>query len=184
MLREAFATAFREGAPDLCAEFRTIRPDGTTHWLQTRGRIAYDPQGQPLRVVEVSLDITARKGLEAQFQQAQKMEAIGLLASGIAHDFNNVLSVICGYSEFLRDGLPAGQQRNDAEGIIEAAGPATALTRQLLAFSRKQVLLPTRLDLNALVVNVSTMLKRLIGEHIELISASDPTLSTVRADAG
>ncbi len=94
-----------------------------TRWLQTRARIAYDSEGHPLRIVDVSLDVTGRRILEEQFRQAQKMEAIGLLASGIAHDFNNVLTVICGYSEFLRDGLPAGEQRSDAEEIIQAASP-------------------------------------------------------------
>ena len=112
------------------------------------------------------------------------MEAIGLLASGIAHDFNNLLTVICGYSEFLRDGLAPGQQRSDAEEIIQAAGRAAALTRQLLAFSRKQVLLPTRLDVNALVANVSTMLKRLIGDHIELTTTFGPACRLCRQTRG
>ena len=182
--REAFTTALRSRSQDLSAEFRTIWPDGSTRWLQMRARIAYDPDGLPLRIVDVSLDVTDRKLLEAQFRQAQKMEAIGLLASGIAHDFNNVLTVICGYSEFLRDGLAAGPQRNDAEEIIQAAGRAAALTKQLLAFSRKQVLLPTRLDVNALVANLSTMLTRLIGDHIVLATTFDPASPTVRADAG
>jgi PAS domain S-box-containing protein len=183
-LREEFATALRNGTRDLATEFRTISPDGSTRWLQTRARITYEPEGRPFAVVDVTLDITDRKLLEAQFRQAQKMEAIGLLASGIAHDFNNLLTVICGYSEFLRDGLPPGPQRSDAEEVIRAAGRAAALTRQLLAFSRKQVLLPTRLDVNELVANVSTMLKRLLGDHIELTTAFDPTLPAVRADAG
>jgi two-component system, cell cycle sensor histidine kinase and response regulator CckA len=145
-LQEAFTTALRNRSHDLSVEFRTIWPDGSTRWLQTRARIAYHPGGLPLRVVEVSLDVTDRKLLEAQFRQAQKMEAIGLLASGIAHDFNNLLTVICGYAEFLRDGLAAGQQRRDAEEIVQAAARAAGLTKQLLAFSRKQVLLPTSLD--------------------------------------
>jgi PAS domain S-box-containing protein len=183
-LREELATALQNGARDLATEFRTVWPDGSTRWLQTRARIAYDPEGHPVRVVDVSLDVTDRKLLEAQFRQAQKMEAVGLLASGIAHDFNNLLTVIGGYSEFLRDGLAPGRQRRDAEEIIHAAGRAAGLTRQLLAFSRKQVLLPSRLDVNELVANVSTMLKRLIGDHIELTTAFDPTVSAVRADAG
>jgi PAS domain S-box-containing protein len=183
-LREELARALRNGTHDLVTEFRTIWPDGSAHWLQTRARIAYDPKGRPLRIVDVSLDVTDRRLLEAQFRQAQKMEAVGLLASGIAHDFNNLLTVICGYSEFLRNGLAPGQQRNDAEEIIQAAGRAAALTRQLLAFSRKQVLLPTRLDVNAVVANVSTMLTRLIGDDIELTTAFGPTVPTVRADAG
>jgi PAS domain S-box-containing protein len=183
-LREEFARALRDGVRDLVTEFRTIWPDGSTHWLQTRARIAYDPTGRPFSVIDVSLDITDRKLLEAQFRQAKKMEAIGLLASGIAHDFNNLLTVIGGYSEFLRDSLAPGQLRSDAEEIFQAAGRAAALTRQLLAFSRKQVLLPTPLDVDAVVTNVSTMLKRLIGDHIELATAFGPTRSAVRADAG
>jgi two-component system cell cycle sensor histidine kinase/response regulator CckA len=183
-LRQKFATAVGHGTRDLATEFRTIWPDGSTRWLQTRARITYDPEGRPVRIVDVSLDVTDHKVLEEQFRQAQKMEAIGLLASGIAHDFNNLLTVICGYSEFLRDGLAPGQLRHDAEEIIQAAGRAVALTKQLLAFSRKQVLLPTRVDVNELVANVSTMLKRLIGEHIELTTALDPTRPVVRADPG
>jgi PAS domain S-box-containing protein len=183
-LREAFTTALRNDSHDVSAEFRTIWPDGSTRWLQTRARIAYDPGGRPLRVAEVSLDVTDRKLLEAQFRQAQKMEAIGLLASGIAHDFNNVLTVICGYAEFLRNSLAAGQQRSDAEEIVQAAGRAAALTKQLLAFSRKQVLLPTRLDVNVLVANLSTMLTRLIGDQIELTTTFDPASPAVCADAG
>jgi PAS domain S-box-containing protein len=183
-LREEFATVLRNGTRDLVAEFRTIWPDGSTRWLQTRARIAYHPDGRPFRIVSVSLDVTERKLLEAQFRQAQKMEAVGLLASGIAHDFNNVLTVICGYSEFLRDGLVPGQQRNDAEEIVQAAGRAATLTKQLLAFSRKQVLLPTRVDVNELVANISNMLKRLIGDHIELTTAFEPALPAVHADAG
>jgi two-component system cell cycle sensor histidine kinase/response regulator CckA len=183
-LREELATALRNGLRDLATEFRTICPDGSTRWLQTRARITYEPEGRPSGVVDVTLDVTDRKLLEAQFRQAQKMEAVGLLASGIAHDFNNLLTVICGYSEFLRDGLPPGPQRSDAEEVIRAASRATALTSQLLAFSRKQVLLPTRLDVNELVANVSTLLKRLLGDHIELTTAFDPMLPAVRADAG
>jgi PAS domain S-box-containing protein len=183
-LREEFATTLRNGTRDLVTEFRTIWPDGSTRWLQTRARIAYHPEGRPLRIVSVSLDVTERKLLEAQFRQAQKMEAVGLLASGIAHDFNNVLTVIYAYSEALRDGLVPGPQRNDAEEIVQAAGRAATLTKQLLAFSRKQVLLPTRVDVNALVANISTMLKRLIGDHVELTTAFEPALPAVRADAG
>jgi PAS domain S-box-containing protein len=183
-LGDEFAKALRNGVRDLVTEFRTIWPDGSTRWLQTRARIAYDPKGRPFSVIDVGLDVTDRKLLEAQFRQAQKMEALGLLASGIAHDFNNLLTVIGGYSEFLRDGLPPGQLRSDAEEIIQASRRAAALTMQLLAFSRKQVLLPTRLDVNAVVASVGTMLKRLIGDHIELTTALGPTLSAVRADAG
>ena len=183
-LREESAAALRNRARVLATEFRTVWPDGSTHWLQTRGRIAYDPEGRPLRVFDVSLDVTDRKLLEAQFRQAQKMEAVGLLASGIAHDFNNLLTIIYGRSEFLRDSLAPGQPRSDAEEVLQAARRAAALTRQLLAFSRKQVLLPTRLDVNEVVANVSAMLRRLLGDHIELTTALDPALSAVRADAG
>ena len=88
-LRQEFATALANGSRDLVTEFRTIWPDGSTHWVQERTRLAHDPTGRPLRTIGVSLDVTDRKLLEAQFRQAQKMEAIGMLAGGVAHDFNN-----------------------------------------------------------------------------------------------
>jgi len=120
-----------------------------------------------------------------QLVQAQKMEAIGRLAGGVAHDFNNLLTAIIGYSEFLLASFDHGDpRRKDVEEIKKAADQAAALTRQLLAFSRKQVLQLQVLDLNAIISNMEKMLRRLIGEDIELVTVLDPALGRVKADPG
>ncbi len=122
---------------------------------------------------------------EEQLRQAQKMEAVGRLAGGIAHDFNNILTAIAGYSELLLGRIgEAGQLRKDVEGIRKAAERAAALTRQLLAFSRRQVLQPKVLDLNAVVAGMAPMLRRLIGENIELITVTAERPGLVKADPG
>jgi two-component system cell cycle sensor histidine kinase/response regulator CckA len=130
-------------------------------------------------------DITKRKHLEDQLRQSQRMEAIGRLAGGVAHDFNNLLTTIIGYSDILLKCLN-GQDplREDVEEIGRAAKRAASLTRQLLAFSRKQVLQPQSLDLNVLVSDVDKMLHRIIGEDIELVNDLDPGLGRVKADPG
>jgi len=131
------------------------------------------------------MDITERRKLEQQFMQSQKMEAIGALAGGIAHDFNNALSVINGYSELLQLKLaPDDPLHRQAEQILQAGQRAAGLTRQLLAFSRKQSLRPVVLDLSTVVTETDKMLRRLIGENIELIAVSDPELGRVKADPG
>ena len=113
------------------------------------------------------------------------MEAVGRLSGGIAHDFNNLLGVIIGYSEILQEGLPAEHaQRRSADEIFSAGRRAASLTRQLLAFSRQQVLDPRVLDLNSVVRDMETMLRRLIGEDVELTSNLDPGLGTIKADPG
>jgi two-component system cell cycle sensor histidine kinase/response regulator CckA len=130
-------------------------------------------------------DMTERKNLEEQFRQSQKMDAIGRLAGGIAHDFNNLLTVIIGFSSLLMYRLEeeAGG-RKEVEEIEKAARRAAALTGQLLAFSRKQVLQPEVLDLNAILSDMNKMLRRIIGEDIELITLPDPELGQVKADPG
>ncbi|HEV2171924.1 MAG TPA: PAS domain S-box protein, partial [Nitrospira sp.] len=136
-------------------------------------------------ILSIFKDITEQRTLEKQLRQAQKMEAIGQLSGGIAHDFNNLLSVIIGYSEVLEESLPQGDARHkNCEQIIKAGQSAASLTRQLLAFSRQQVLEPKILDLNEVVLNVEKMLRRLIGEHIELATALSGDLGRVRADQG
>ena len=131
------------------------------------------------------IDITERKRLEEQFRQAQKMEAIGRLAGGVAHDFNNILTAILGYSDLLGASLSASNPlREEVEEIRKAAERAAALTRQLLAFGRRQVLILEVLDLNLLVREMERMLRRVIGEDIEIRTRYDPELGRVRADRG
>src|SRR5581483_4782111 len=137
---------------------------------------------QPGMHIAVVRDLTRQKELESQLRQAQKMEAVGRLAGGIAHDFNNLLTAISGYSEFLIEGERDDRLRRHAEEIKKAAARAAALTGQLLAFSRRQVLQPRVLDLNAVVSDMDMMLRRLIGEDVELVATLDPALGAVRAD--
>jgi PAS domain S-box-containing protein len=142
--------------------------------------------------LESFIDITERQKaeaerakLESQLRQAVKMEAVGRLAGGVAHDFNNILTAITGYGELLLMNLDRkGSVRQDVKDILVAAERAASLTRQLLAFSRKQVLQPQRLDLNRVVGNMDKMLRRIIGEDIELVTVLGPELGTVTADPG
>ncbi|MGH9445755.1 MAG: ATP-binding protein, partial [Terriglobia bacterium] len=130
-------------------------------------------------------DITERRALETQLWRSQKMEAVGRLAGGVAHDFNNLLTVITGYSDLVLASLAAGEPRRQmVEEIKNAGDRASSLTRQLLAFSRRQVLAPQPLDLNAVVRNLEKLLRRLIGEDIAVSNALDPSLWTVKADPG
>ncbi len=136
-------------------------------------------------VIGTGIDITDQRQLEEQFRQAQKMEAVGNLAGGVAHDFNNLLTVINGYSQLVLDQL--GDDSPLSKEVLEirnAGERATSLVRQLLAFSRKQMAQPRVLDLNAVVAGVSTMLRRLIGENVELVTNLDPALPPVKADPG
>jgi len=130
-------------------------------------------------------EITERRRLEEQLRQAQKMEAVGRLAGGVAHDFNNVLTAIFGYADLLNEELPEGHQaRRDLDEIRKAAQRASTLTRQLLAFSRQQVLQPMVLNLNDLVEDIQNMLVRLVAEDIQLRLRLEPSAGNVRADAG
>src|SRR5205807_6259402 len=142
-------------------------------------------EGEVYAICGIATDITERKSLEAQLRQSQKMEAIGRLAGGIAHDFNNMLTVINGFSELMLLSLPVGDpHRNTAEHIRQAGEKAATLTRHLLAFSRQQVLQPRVLDLNAVVANMDTMLKRMIAEDIDLLTILSPGSTPVKADPG
>ena len=166
----------------LIAEWR--RRDGTPTAVRVSGRSV--PNGDEGPVFELfTEDVTERRALEQQLRQSQKMEAVGRLAGGIAHDFNNLLMVISGYSEFLLDRLgPEPALRTPAQEIASAAERASSLTRQLLAFSRKQMLAPKILDLNSVVTENLKMLTRMIGEDIDLVMVPDAHLGTVRADSG
>ncbi len=164
------------------AEFRVKRKDGREVWLNDTGVVVQGNNSH--RVMEgIIVDITERKILETQLQQSRKMEAVGRLAGGIAHDFNNLLTIITGYTDLAlsRPTVPL-DLRNDIERIENAAARAAALVRQLLAFSRKQVLQPKTLDLNAIVLNMDKLLRRLIDDHIEMITSVQDNLGKVRAD--
>lgn len=169
-------------------EYRLRRADGELIWVRDSRQLVIetaDPGGaKRITVYGVVSDITERKHLEDQLYQAQKMEAIGRLAGGISHDFNNLLTVINGYSELIlfRYIKDKGPLRQNVEQIKKAGDRAASLTRQLLAFSRKQVLQPEVLNLNSVVSNVDQMLRRLIGEDIELITALASELGQVKAD--
>ena len=139
--------------------------------------------GKPPLLAGFTIDITERKNLEAQLRQAQKMEAVGQLAGGIAHDFNNLITVITGYGEILLSKHPEDDlERPRIEEILKAGNRASQLTRQLLAFSRKQVLKPKVVSLNDIVTDIENMLRRLIGENIRLTSSTEPRLWTVLVD--
>ena len=142
-----------------------------------------DSMGDIHGAICMALDVTDRKRLEEQFRQSQKMEAVGRLAGGIAHDFNNLLMVIQGYADLMADRLPAGDSlRRSAEQIQTAARRATSLTQQLLAFSRKQMLAPKVLNIHSVAGDMEKILRRLIGEDIELRTSTVPDLWLVKAD--
>ena len=166
----------------LIAEWK--RKDGITILVRVSGRAVCNDERKTAFELFAE-DVTERRALEQQLQQSQKMEAIGRLAGGIAHDFNNLLMVISGYSEFLLDRLgPDPALRGPAQEIAGASQRASSLTRQLLAFSRKQMLAPKILDLNGVVTENLKMLTRVIGEDIDLVMVPAPSLGAVRADAG
>ena len=171
------------GARDPGVEFRLIWPDGSAHWIHGRAQAKYNDAGQPIRLLGVAMDIDERKLLEEQLRQSQKLEAVGQLAGGIAHDFNNVLTVILGFSELrlmgLADDDPA---RADLLEIKKAGSRAAGLTRQLLTFSRKQILQVTTLDLNALIDGIEPMLRLLIVESVDLTVSLRAAQPFVRMD--
>ncbi len=166
-------------------EKRYLLRSGRNVWAELNLLLLRDSIGQPQYVMIMALDITERKRLEEQLRQAQKMEAIGTLSGGIAHDFNNLLTVIKGYSRIVMDSLQKGSQlQMQVERIDEAAERAAALTRQLLAFSRRQVLQPRVFNINSLVGNLDKMLRRLIGEDVEMVTVTARDLGCVKADPG
>ncbi|MDP9267191.1 MAG: PAS domain S-box protein [Acidobacteriota bacterium] len=166
-------------------QVRWKKKDGTSIIVRLSGRAILSPQGVAEAFEMIAEDVTERQGLEEQLRQSQKMEAVGRLAGGVAHDFNNLLTVIKGYSELMLDQLsPADPMRAEVEEVERAADRAAALTRQLLAFSRQQVLAPKVIDLNAVVSNMDKLLKRLLGEDIDLFAVLDQKIGSVRADPG
>jgi two-component system cell cycle sensor histidine kinase/response regulator CckA len=166
-------------------EYRMRHKNGTWCNLESTASAIRGEDGVVEQLVIVNRDITARRRLEEQFRQAQKMEAVGRLSGGIAHDFNNLLGVIIGYSEILADHLPQSDpDRENVDEILKAGRRAASLTRQLLAFSRQQVLEPKALDLNEVVSETEKMLRRVVGEDIHFTTVLHKPLSTVKADPG
>ena len=164
-------------------EYRLVHPDAT-RWVHDRGVAVSDPDGVVRRIVGIAEDITERRALEQQLVGSQKLEGMGRLAGGVAHDFNNLLTAILGYSEsIVRQSDPRDPLRAEALEIQRAGEKAAALTRQLLAFSKRQALKMTVVDLNVIVRDVHQMLDRLIGEHIAIEPQLAADLSAVTADS-
>jgi PAS domain S-box-containing protein len=173
-------------------EYRLVASDGRVVWVRDEATIVQGERGRPLFAQGFLLDVSDRQRaqeehdrLESELRQAQRLEAIGRLAGGIAHDFNNVLAAIIGFAKLLlRDLAVDSPQREKAEHIARAGERAAALTQQLLAFSRRQLLTPQILNLNDVIGDVRLLLERLIGEDIRLEVVLDPQLGNVKADPG
>src|SRR6266850_2332790 len=172
------------GRPKLISEEQVTNPlTKQTRWFQTIKVPLRLPEEEASTLLGVATEITERKRLEEQLLQSQKMEAVGQLAGGVAHDFNNILTAIVGYTDLLAAELDGNaRQLEDLEEIRKAARRAAALTRQLLAFSRKQVLEPRIIDVNHVVLNLDKMLRSLISENIEIKTDLADNLAAARAD--
>jgi len=167
-------------------EYRSVGlEDGQERWLSSRGQVFFDAQSQPVRFVGVILNITELKRLEQQLLQSQKLETLGRLAGSIAHDFNNLLTIINGYAHMVLAELsPQDPHWDSMEELSKAAMRAAGLTRQLLSFSRQQIAEPKTIVVNEFVRDYESMLRRLLGENIELVLSLDPQAGGFRADPG
>ena len=184
-IMEGVKNAIESGADSWSGEYRFVRKDQSYAYVLDRGYVIRDPDGKPVRMVGGLTDLTERRHLEAQLLQSQKMEAIGQLAGGVAHDFNNMLTVINGYSDLLLRKVPESDNMHKAlTGIYDAGKRAEALTRQLLAFSRRQVLAPRIVVINTIIPDLGKMIGRLIGENIELKLQLSADLKHVEVDPG
>jgi PAS domain S-box-containing protein len=186
--RPTLQTVFRELLTDQSHthyENRILTRAGPARVIAWNNTVVRDAQGRPAGTLSVGEDITERLQLEEQVRQSQKMEAVGRLAGGVAHDFNNILTAITGYTDLVREELdPGDARREDLDEVRRAADRAAALTRQLLAFGRRQVLQPRVLDLNEVVSGTEKLLRRIIGEDVTLETHLRPGLPGVYADAG
>ncbi len=166
-------------------EFRIIRPDGVVRWIRDQAFPVRNASGEVIRLAGVAEDVTARRHLEAQLRQTQKMESVGQLAGGVAHDFNNFLTVISGCAELLlMSGADAPDAREILDEIRRTSERAASLTRQLLSFSRQEIVEPRVVDLNSVVIDTDKMLRRLLGEDVEFTTVLAPGLPSVRIDPG
>ncbi len=163
--------------------YRTQHTDSSWRWIEMQASAIR--QHDRYYGILVGRDVTERKHLEAQLTQSQRLESVGRLAGGIAHDFNNLLTAIMGNTDLARDSLPAEHiARADLDEVTRSSERAAELTRQLLAFARRQIIEPHVLDLNQLILDMDKLLQRLIGAHVELIVRTDPSLWRIRADHG
>ncbi|HJR17929.1 MAG TPA: PAS domain S-box protein [Gemmatimonadales bacterium] len=174
-----------EGSGSLDYEFRIVLPDGTVRWLADQGRLVHDAEGNLVHMAGVCVDITERRQMEERLRQSQRMDAVGQLAGGIAHEANNMMSVVLGCADYVlqRSDLPPSV-REDVDQIWRAAKRTAGITQQLLAFSRRQVLQPQVLDLNATVRSLEPIVTRTLGETRGVRMHLSPTLGPVRADPG
>jgi PAS domain S-box-containing protein len=171
--------------PSVGVEFRIVRPDGETRWIHSRGFQVRDASGKVVRLTGVASDITERKQFEAQLFQSQKMETVGKLSGGIAHEFNSILTAIIGQTELLIGDLPSGSPlTKNATEISKAATRAATLTRQLLAYGRKQMLQPQTIDLNRLLAALESTLQHLVGRDVDVHIAPGAGLKAVTFDPG
>jgi len=183
--RKTVASVMTKGDPSITVEVRIRDKSGRWRLIESGATAVGDDAGTPTGILVIGRDVTESRHLEDQLRQSQKLEAVGSLAGGIAHDFNNVLTAVGGYSDLMLQELREDDPlRARAEEIKKAAERATSLTSQLLAFSRHQLLQPKVLDLNAVVEGIESMLRRVIGENIELISLPGTALGRVQADPG
>jgi len=184
-LEEELKRSMRGPGNDFYSEYRFLAKNGEYRQLLDTALIIRNADGTAVRSIGALVDITERKLLEDELRQAQKMEAVGRLAGGVAHDFNNLLTVIKGYAELLgNEPGDTGTYQRNLEQIRKAADRAAALTRQLLAFSRRQVLALEAVNLGEVVANLQELLQRLLGEDVELATQYGETLGQVRADRG
>jgi len=183
--RESFERVVRGEAPDYRMEKRYIRKDGVLAWVNVNMTVIRDAAGQPTRTMAAIEDISERKRIEAHLFQSQKMETVGKLAGGIAHEFNSIMTAIIGQSELMLYDLPAGNplRKNTAE-IHQAADRAATLTRQLLAYGRKQILQPEVLDLNTVLAGMENTLRHLAGRDVDVHIAPSSGPKLVKADPG
>jgi len=166
-------------------EFEVIALDGVRRWLRTQAAPLRDRHGKITAALGISRDITGQRELEAQLRQSQKMEAIGQLAGGIAHDFNNILTIIQGFAlTLLEDDGDPSSRRSATRHIVDAAERAAGLTRQLLAFGRRQIMQTKDVDVNDLVSSLAKMVHRVLGEDIDLQLHLSPATVTIHADPG
>jgi two-component system cell cycle sensor histidine kinase/response regulator CckA len=174
-----------KGLGGLDYEFRIVLPNGRVRWLADQGRLVRDADGKVVSLTGICLDVTERKQVEERLRQAQRMESVGQLAGGIAHEANNMMSVVLGCADYVLQRPDLSEPvRQDVEQIWRAAKRTAGVTQQLLAFSRRQVLQPQVLDLNATVRELEPILARTLGESSSLRLHLSPSLGRVRADPG